>query len=218
MKYPALYVYTKTADKGMELRRSLRSLKNVKNWNSQVFLVGESEEWFKNIVHISAPRLYGNPQKDVENKMHIALTDERCPEDFIFMNDDIYVTEPCEVEPMHYGPLTGTDKTYHLRAKKLTAERLMEQGIKEPLNYELHTPMIMNKEKRLSIRPLIMSSFNGTPILPRSVYGNLFNIGGKYYEDQKTKGDKLKKGVFISTQYYTDELDKLFPEESEFEL
>ena len=51
----------------------------------------------------------------------------------------------------------------------------------------------------------------------RSLYGNIYNSGGEDFEDMKTKTHQLKRGKIISTQFYTKELDKIFPEKSQYE-
>lgn len=218
MKYPAVYIYKKTADNGQELRYSIRSLKNLKNWNGEVFVVGDKEDWFKGIVAIPAPKYYYSPYQDAENKMLIALDDDRIDDDFILMNDDIYITKKTSVRPLHGGEIEDSNFGYHNRAKTATKKFLQDQGIKRPLNYSIHVPMLINKQKRLEVHKMIRGSFNGTALLARIVYGNIFNIGGEYYEDKKTKTQELKKGEFISTQFFTSELEKKFPKQSPLEV
>lgn len=217
MKLPVLIPYRATSDNGMELRYALRSLKNIKNWDGRVFIVGDREVWFKNIIYIPVKRRMYTPNLDVEFKLMAALADDRLPDDFILSNDDIYVTEPTTVTSLHKGKLLGSSQNFYQRAKKHTAEWLREQGIEEPLDYALHVPMIMNRQKRLEVHDLIQPSLNGTPLQARSVYGNMFKVGGKYYEDKKTKSRELPTGTYISTQYFTDELHPLFPEPAPFE-
>ena len=218
MKYPAMYVYRKTPDYGMELKYSIRSLANITNWNGGVIVVGDKEDWFSDIYHIRVKAIYGNPHKDVEIKLQSAISHQNFPSEFLYMNDDFFCTQPSDVTALHCGALVGSDASPHQRSKKLTADWLKKRGIAEPLDYELHVPMIMNAGNRLDVSIKVIPSFNGTPLLPRSIYGNLFNIGGTYYDDKKTKTDELKEGVFISTQYYISRLDTLFPKPSRFEV
>lgn len=216
MKLPVLIPYIHTPDGGMELKYTLRSLKNITNWNGEVYIAGDREPWLQNIHHVKAQRIQGNPIQDVENKIYTALKSNGFPEEFIFMNDDIFISEKTEVTPLHSGELTVKGGGYYSTAKLHSLTYLRSKGIDNPLDYALHVPMIMNKPKRLEVSEIIRKS-KGTPPSARILYGNLFNIGGEYYEDKKTKTPELKEGIFISTQYYTDELNNLFAKKSRFE-
>jgi hypothetical protein len=76
-------------------------------------------------------------------------------------------------------------------------------GIKNPLNYEMHIPMIMNKQKLKDV----LKSKN---CLWRSLYGNIYNVGGINREDVKVYSNnssnpksydwKGKNFAYLSTQ------------------
>lgn len=216
-KYPVLYLYRKTEDNGQELRYSLRSLKNLKNFDGRVFVVGDQEDWFQHITVIDPMRSHHSPYQDVEHKIMAAISDPKVPNDFILMNDDIYITVETTVRPLHGGEITDDGIGYHGRAKAATKRWLQDRGIAKPLDYSIHVPMIANKQKRLEVHKLIRDSLNCTVLLARNVYGNIHGIGGEYYEDKKTKTKQLKGGEFISTQFFTDELKELFPDRSQYE-
>lgn len=218
-KYPVVIPYLKTPDKGSELKYALRSLKNLTEFNGKVFIVGMQEAWFNNITVIPCKKRSYSPYEDSNNKMLAVIGDERIPDNFILMNDDFYITSKTTLKPLHKGELPKDGKGYHMKSKVATRRFLEAQGIKNPLDYSVHAPMLMNKRKRLEVHHLIRSSFRGTALLARSVYGNLFidPSEAEYYEDQKTKTPNLKSGVYISTAYYTDELKKLFPKPSKYE-
>ncbi|NCU40990.1 glycosyltransferase family 2 protein, partial [Candidatus Saccharibacteria bacterium] len=215
-KYPVLYVYKHTDDNGKELRYSIRSLKNLKNWNGEIFVTGDSERWFKDITYIKAKARNSNPYMDAEAKILTALNDPRLPDDFILMNDDIYITKPLDITYLHQNELERTGGGYHNNQKEVTKKWLLDNGY-TALNYDLHTPMLMNKQKRLHVNSLIRNTMAGVSLKPRSVYGNVFNVGGEYYQDAKTKTAELPKAPIISTQFYTAELQELFPETSKYE-
>lgn len=217
-KYPIVIPYIKDGVGGLELKSALRSVKNIQNFDGRVFVVGDREVWFSHqITHIRAGRSTQSPYKDVELKFLAIYKDDRVPEDYIYMADDVYTMRKTHVRPLHGGVLEPSGVGYHNRAKKRTRDFLVAQGIKEPLNYSLHVPMIMNKEKRMEVHKLIRNSLDGVALLASSVYGNIHKVGGEYYEDKKTKTADLKDGEFISTQYYTNQLQRLFPEPSKYE-
>jgi hypothetical protein len=216
-KLPVLYIYRRTNDAGQELRYSLRSLKNIKNFNGKVFVAGDTEDWFTNITHIPIKASHYSPYKDAENRMVAALNDQRLPDDFIFMNDDFYVTEPAVVRDMNWGEISDDQpRSFHRKALLHTKKWLQERNL-PTLNYGLHVPMIINRQRRFDVHQKIKTTVDNRPLLARTVYGNMFNLGGEFYEDRKTKTSTLPEGAFISTQGFTAELHKLFPDPSPYE-
>ena len=216
VKYPALIVYKKSGDGGKELRYTLRSLSNLTNWNGKVYLAGEKEDWLQNVTYIPCRRTSHNPYLDAEYKILAALTTEGFPDGFIFINDDTMVCERMELKPLHGGQLERKGPGYHHSQKEKTKEWLEENGY-TTLDYDIHTPMLMNKAKRLEVHNIVKPTMDGVSLKPRSIYGNIFNIGGEEYTDAKTKTFVLPKAPIISTQFYTDELKTLFPKPSKFE-
>jgi hypothetical protein len=67
--------------------------------------------------------------------------------------------------------------TRYTRILGEASKQLKKKGIKEPLDYDIHTPMIMNKYKLKHVVNMNMA--------PRSMYGNIYGIGGKEIEDVK---------------------------------
>lgn len=218
MKYAAVYIYKKTRDKGQELRHSIRSLRNLTNWDGRVFVVGDSEDWFVNIRHISVDKRSGNPYQDAEHKWYTAVTHPAIPANFIAMNDDFIICKKTELKPLHGGEIIAEGTGYHATAKRKTRDYLIEQGVEKPLDYSVHTPMIMNKKKRLEVSKLVQSTYPSHPYLARTLYGNLYKVGGRFYKDKKIRDNKIVNGIFISTSEYIPALNKLFPEPSEFEI
>lgn len=220
MKYPVCYIYKKTSDKGRELRYSLRSLKNVKNWNGQVFVAGDKEDWFSNqIIVIDSFKRSHIKGVDGRNRLRAAIKDTRLADDFIFMNDDFFITKPTAVKPLHQGEIDIQNPySRWLKGKERTKSFLKALDIEKPLDYDIHVPMVMGKVKIKLVLDVIAAQPHGQKLMPRTLYGNLFRIGGELYKDRKTTTSKLLKGEFVSTKLYTDELEKLFPDKSEFEI
>lgn len=215
-KYPILITYRKTYDQGKELRYTLRSLQNLLNWDGQVFIVGDKENWFQNIVHIPS-RHSRNSYINQEYAMMAALADPRLPDDFLYSMDDVYICEPVEVTYMHQGEITPYRKSYHEKQKLVTKEWLEAQGC-TTLDYELHTPMLHNRQKRIEVNKMIAPTLNRIMLKPRTVYGNYFGVGGQFYLDQKTRIRKLPSDKIISTQFFVAELIELFPNPCNFEI
>lgn len=213
--YPILITYIRTNDNGKELRYSLRSLKNITNFNGEVAVVGDSEQWFQNITYIRTRRIHGDPYGDQVAKLRHAAF--QMPDKFIIGMDDLYCLEPTEAGFPNRGILESDNSNYYRRTKLNTIEFLKEHGVTEPLNYECHSFYLVEKDKLLQTFDIILKSPNRGKLQWRSIYGNLFNPETEYMEDKKSYDGRLKEGKIISTQFYTSELDKLFPQPSVYE-
>jgi hypothetical protein len=103
---------------------------------------------------------------------------------------------------------------------------LRSKGIKDALDYDIHVPLQINKEKFLEVVPR-------DTLAPRSVYGNLAGIGGTEITDVKTYNNaryRSKSYVydkdnspFISSNddsfniMYNEILKDMFPDPSPYE-
>ena len=219
MKYPAVYVYKRTSDKGQELKYSIRSLENVKNWNGEVFVCGDRESWFSDEIKLIDTFVRSHiKHKDVGNKRMAIVKDKRVPDDFIYMNDDFICISPVEIKPLHQGEMPHDSGTNHWqKMKRKTKAYLIEQGIENPLDYDIHVPIILNKQNILDLREKVGERSEKDQMCFRTLYGNIFKIGGKHYKDRKTQTSKLLKGDLLSTRIFAPELKKLFPKPSKFE-
>jgi len=212
-----------------ELRYSIRStLENLPKGN--IWLVGGKPKWYTG-NHIFV-RQYGDAYTNVREQLKIVCDSTKISDDFVLMNDDFFTMQKTDVPNWNGGSLEHKIANFNkyapenLYVKRLlkTNAYLKKQGFRLPLDYELHVPMIMNKEK--------LKSVLNTPYLWRSIYGNTFNVGGDSHKDVKVyPGNKLldktildiDTTVFLST---TDEsfrniqtlISEKFPNPSPFEL
>lgn len=218
MKHPAVYIYKKTSDKGQELRYSMRSLQNVKNWNGEVFVAGDKEDWFSDKVQIIDNFTRSHVKwLDQQAKMRAIIDDSRVSDDFIYFNDDFFITEPTEITPLYDGKLENVNtRNGWVQAKSDSKLFLKELNISEPLNYDIHVPIVFNKQKLTKVLDMLDQN-KQTRLQPRSIYGNYYHIGGKQYKDRKGRTRKLLEGELLSTRVFSDELKTMFPDKSEFE-
>ena len=100
-----------------------------------------------------------------------------------------------------YTQITGS--SMYIKKLILTRTRLIEYGIDNPLDYELHIPMVMEKEK---LKRIILKY---PSCLWRSMYGNIYAVGGSQMEDVKIYTNKkyaarsneiTEHSVFLSTE------------------
>jgi len=221
-------VYICRPGENEELRHSIRSV--VKNLPyDSVWVVGYKPSWYSGNF-MSVP----NTTTKFEN-IRLALKavaeNNEISDDFILMNDDFFIIKPVKsIEILHgglllnkinrYKELVGSNRYVYILDK--TYNFLIKNGIDEPLDYDIHTPMPMNRHKLLEV--INRKHF------PRSLYGNIFNIGGKLIKDVKIYPDSslLKSSVdedtaYISTQdnsfddLYNSTLSKLFDQPSQYE-
>ena len=173
-----------------ELRYSIRSaVKNLKFDN--LWVVGGKPSWYagNHLEVIQNKSKYVNAR----NNLRAICNSPEISSSFILMNDDFYIISKVDNVPyMHggslfkkisrYQELTG-DTRYVLMLKKTFANLSRRFG-NDVLDYELHVPMVMEKEKLLKIIDV--------PDLWRSRYGNVFNVGGIEMDDVKL----YSSGVF----------------------
>lgn len=217
-KLPAVIIYQQTQDGGQELRYTLRGLKNISNWNGTVFIVGDRESWFSDKVnYIEMKRCAGRKHRDVYAKIRKIIETPEIAEDFIFLNDDFFVTKKIEIGAMNQGPLKRyIGRSAWLATKSRTRNILKNKfNVEEPLDYSIHTPIIFNKDKLLQTLEACEAQHPDFEISLRSMYGNMHAIGGAFYKDGKFKWDK----PITSTGSSNDlgYIAPLLPEASEFE-
>jgi hypothetical protein len=214
-----------------ELRYSIRSaVKNLEFDN--IWVIGGKPDWYKgNFLEVSD---IGNKYKNINNCLKVAIDEDKISNDFVFMNDDFYITKEIkEVPVLHGGSLSKKIEEYqelsrgsiYTRTMNKTYQYLLKAGYKYPIDYDIHVPMNMDKdgiEKALK-----------TGCQPRSIYGNFSNVGGTEISDVKVyRFGPLAQRSFdyensdfsmISTQddsfaiLKETLLDKLFTSKSEYE-
>lgn len=116
----------------------------------------------------------------VRTMLQKVCEDDRITKDFVLFNDDFFVMKPVKLlSPYYYETLewlcdqidskrkTPSPYTERLKDTAMMLKRFiaLEQS---PLNFELHIPMIFNREQLSTV--LRWTNLNGV----RSIYGNIF--------------------------------------------
>jgi hypothetical protein len=226
------YVYLCRDGENEELRYSLRSLhKNAPPGN--VWVVGGKPDWYigNHIPVTQNSSKYSNARKNLS----MICQSNKISENIVLMNDDFYfIRKVRDIQYFHGGLLETRVDNYEImypsgaytRLLSSTFNHLADKGIARPLDYELHIPMPMEKDKlRVVLR--------NRKMLWRSGYGNLFEVGGKEVEDVKVYPEKTRpksydwtknRFPFLSTMDRSFEggvlamLKKRFPHKSPYEL
>lgn len=191
-----------------ELRFSLRSLENLPH--DKVFIVGYKPKWVKNVHHIPTEQGPKETEKyqNVLNNLLTAVEAPELSEEFILMNDDFFILKPLtELPTYHRGQMRevidyygkyGTGFFYeHMQDVKAL---LHELGYKKPKSYELHIPMKFEKKK---LKKVLELSRDRGVYNKRTLYGNIYKIGGEQIKDVKTtkvrKKDWAEDQMFLSS-------------------
>lgn len=206
-----------------ELRYSIRSaVANLPHDN--IWVVGGKPDWYTgNYIRIKQNALKFD---NARNNLNAICRKQEVSSDFVLMNDDFFIVKPIEsVEPYHRGlledhiDLIKTSPAY----KQMLVETLdvINYVATGPIySYELHVPMVMNRNKLAKVLRF--------PALWRSLYGNMYNVGGTEHKDVKVfSGTTLEEMTsdlpFLSSNDETFNdiiglLQEMFPNPSKYEL
>lgn len=184
-------------DRNEELRHSLRTLRNLPH--ERVWLVGYRPTWVKNVEHIPFKQT-AHKWRNLPLMFMRACEHPEMAEEFVIFNDDFFVMSPVPEMPMfHRGSLLAHSEknaSSYSRTLKQTYSYLIEHGVPDPLSYEVHAPMPVNKERfaEAVTRP-------GLPhtLQVRSLYGNWYRTGGEQTSDFKSFKHWDPSWGFLST-------------------
>jgi hypothetical protein len=188
-----------------ELKYSIRSV--IESFpDSNIWVVGGKPDWYVG-NYINVEQKESKYKNAVENLKTISTSDQ-ISESFVLMNDDFYIIKKIDkIENFHGGYLLNKINLYqklngnsqYTRKLSGTYKKLKALGFENPLDYELHVPMIMEKEK-LKITLELIDQF-----LWRSIYGNKFEVGGTEMQDVKvyTSGPLVLKSYNLNIDSHT---------------
>ena len=228
------FVYVCRQGENEELRYSIRSVL-ASFPDAGIWVVGSKPDWYAgNFISVKRER---NKYATVEKNLQSITELPDISETFVLMNDDFFITHKIdEIITYHSGNLKdmvdrlektcsiyNMERSYLNRVTRTYTYIKSKFKIAEPLNYELHMPMVMEKQK--------LANIVGLPALWRSAYGNRYNVGGTLSGDVKVYGsdaylsfDYLNgPGPYLSSNddSFVDikpYLHNLFPNPSKYEL
>jgi hypothetical protein len=181
------YVYISNKKNNEELRYSIRSVeKNMPQ--GKVWIVGEAPDWYTgDVIPVKDKSFKFN---NIRNCTEVAANSEEISDDFVLMNDDFFAVKKVKVVPTYHGGLlldriseytALTPGSMYTVLLNRTYGELKKHRIDSILDYDIHVPMIFNKEKLRSV--VTLAPF------PRTMYGNKFAIGGEQVKDVKVYSD-----------------------------
>jgi len=224
-----IYILRENVD-SEELRYSLRSLKNFPH--RKVFFIGGQPKDLKPDVAVPHKQLGDCKWELIRSSMSKAVELDELTDDFFLFNDDFFVMKPFKGTFVNYIDKTLEDRIAELRQVNRwlnqygrtvlkVNEELKALGIWCPKNFEVHLPMLMNKE-------LVKTSiYKCSSPQMRSIYGNINRIKVVQHADVKVYDLETvpEDPDFLSTNDTTFREGKVgeyireqFPEPSRFEV
>ncbi len=206
MKHDVVYIL-KNNYSSEELRYSLRSV--VENFPyRKIWFYGGKPDGIEPDEYVEYIQVGKTKWEKVNNTLRLICQNDEITEDFWLFNDDFFIMQKVtDLEPMYAGTLesrvksiqskrNGRPSQYSIQLKG--AARILKAEGYDTLNYALHVPMLINREKALQT----LEKFNNCPMF-RSLYGNHHSIGGCQVRDVKINDlDKEPTGfeVLLSTK------------------
>lgn len=174
-----------------EIRYSLRSLEKYLLSYGEVFVIGEKLDWFsERIHHIPESDPFLNKTMNGVNKIMKAALAEEISDKFILMNDDFIFNQPvAQIDNYIRGTLARqmqlhqTKSGYYYEDMKTTKQILEKWGYATPVDYEVHYPVMFDKDKLLTA--IAKAGKENSRFLIRSIYGNMHSSGGEPVVDFK---------------------------------
>lgn len=195
MKYPAVYSYRTSRTRELEL--SIESLKNLKEWNGKIFIIGDKPTLEADYTHRPVKYKWGKESGVRSNDEICAyLTAADFLNEFIMMSDDIYLLKPYSLQYFNRGTLDEHIKSrrrmdsYTLQLKH-TKQYLLRNNY-NTLSYEVHAPFLVKSDQLKFSAELAK---NNSPLFIRSLIGNTAEVPSSQIQD--TKGITITEETVI---------------------
>ncbi len=216
------FVYICRPGDNEELRYSIRSVL-ASFPDANIWVVGGKPDWYGG-SYVEVDQTLSKQENARWNMRYILYTNE-INENFVLMNDDFFIMKKLEfLDVWANGFLVDLIREKvkdrasmgYVNLLNKTLNELVENGFENPLNFELHIPMPMEKSKLAEI----IDKYT----LWRSGYGNEFEEFSTDMEDVKIRPSKQRiEGDFASTEEswfheLLPTLQKLYPTPSPLEL
>ncbi|NGO66805.1 hypothetical protein [Streptomyces boncukensis] len=189
-----------------QLRYALRSwAENLPH--RHVWLVGHKPPWVRGVKHLPTHQS-GTKYQNTTHAVRTACMTAGVSDQFLLCNDDFFVMRPQDqgMPVLHRGPVSAVETYYegrasgrYLRGLRETRDLLVSLGHEDPLSYELHVPLPVEKEAMLKALGIAKRL---DVVHKRTLYGNLAGIGGDEIRDVKIlkRGPKFDRASpFLST-------------------
>lgn len=182
-----------------EIRYCLRSVAKYLP-KARVFIVGYKPKWLNSVEHI--PFVEDSAQeakeRNIMRKILAACDHPGLSDDFLFMNDDFFLLKKPPVnypfyfdKPLEQKIEARRTRDHYWYAQVNTCKILKKEGL-ETLNYDVHFPIIYNKEKFRQVMSMYDWSVKHGYVV-KSLYCNTLEVEGKRAKDCKLITRKRKE-------------------------
>lgn len=199
----------------------------------RVWIAGHKPSWVVGVEYLPTTQKLSRYENSRRNLL-AACEASDVSEEFVLMHDDLFILLPTVTIPVrHRGTVDevlGSARlaSVYQRGLVACAVLLRSWGVADPLDYELHIPIVLSKERMLEA---IQRTPEGGPLVAAAVktlYGNLWEIGGERMDDVKIRSgrDGIPEGArFVSsmgTSFKSGQLGRdlreRFPEPGPYEV
>lgn len=201
-----LVIPVRVGEHNEQLRYALRSFaKHLPH--GRVWIVGHKPTWLTGVHHI--PTWQGSSKyANTTRAVRAACEHPDVSEVFLLANDDMFAMERHEFMPVYHRGLVAEVEEYYRRRRirsqylegmRATRQLLARLGYEDPLSYEVHVPLPVDKSGMLEA----LEYGKSLPVVhKRTLYGNLAGLGGTRIRDPKvlhTGSMFPKDGPWLST-------------------
>lgn len=171
----------------------------------KVWIVGYRPAWLREVGHIPIAQP-GTKYENTTAAIRAACQHPGVASRFLLMNDDFFVMRrQTEMPVLHRGPVREVERYYAARASghylsgmRETRDLLVSLGYDDPLSYELHVPLPVEKT---GMQEALAVGRRLAVVHKRTLYATLSGLGGERTEDVKVlhRGPRFPHGPFLST-------------------
>jgi len=220
------------SNNGLELKYALRSIEKNLTGYGEVFIVSDRPpKWITNVHTLLLSEETEKNSRNIVNKMLFASNRREVGENFIRWDDDIYLNKPLDVKDFKYwyqGTLADAifQHRNNVRYRKYIENTAMKITDRE-FYYDIHTPIVYNKEKLKNLTKYDWSTF----YLSKTMYCHHAGVEGVEMEDGKLVATMTEKEIidYISGRLFfctsphsissaaINVLESLYPNPSKYE-
>ncbi|MGW6414355.1 hypothetical protein [Streptomyces sp. NPDC055055] len=189
MDAPDIVVPVREGAAHEQLRYALRS------WaahlpHRRVWLVGHRPRWAVGVEHLPTVQT-GTKHENTTQAVRAACGHLEVSEVFILANDDMFTMHPLPdgMPVLHRGTVRSVERALasrppsdYMRGMRATRKLLKSLDHPDPLSYELHVPMPVDK---IGMLAALDQAEHVTAVHKRTLYGNLAGLGGEEIQDVK---------------------------------
>lgn len=169
-----------------ELRFSLRSLQHYCSNYGKIYITGHHlPKWIRNVNHIHSNYIIYNYHCKIAYAIYEAC--KYLSNEFILMNDDFFFNKKIDLLNFE-NKKRNYNLKQHLKIKRNTfyALQIKETSKYFTDHYDLHYPMVINRDNFIKVFQKWEAKIMNTPcLLYRSVYGNEYINTNKVTHDLK---------------------------------